>query len=50
MRRQHCRCRQYAVKRQYGLFGHAAQRVGFVFILWINLDGKADMAILDDDS
>jgi hypothetical protein len=50
MRGQHCRCRQHAVKRQNGLFGRTANCIGFVFIFWINFDGKANMAVLDHNS
>ena len=50
VRGQHCRCRQHTIKRQNGLLGRTANRIGLVFIFWINFDGKANMAVLDHDS
>ena len=50
MRCQHCCRRQYAIQCQNGLFRSGAQLIGLVFILWVNLDGKADVTIFNHDA
>ena len=50
MRGQHGCCRQYPLKRANGFFGLVAKPVCPIFVGWIDLNGKADMTILDDDA
>jgi len=41
-------CRQHAIERADRLFGRNAYGIGGVFFGRTELDGEADMAVLDD--